>query len=119
MKKDKNDLIYDLLKDHREDFSEFSKEVREAQKATDEKLAKIQIDTSERLSKIEALDEIQNGQLAEHIRRTDILEQLHVDNQKRIERLEKPAETLKTMGKWAAAAVAFGAGLAAIIKLFI
>lgn len=119
MKKDKSDLIYDLLKDHRDDFSEFSKEVREAQRATDEKLAKIQVDTSEKLAKIEALDEVQNQQLAEHIRRTDILEKLHVDNQKRIERLEKPAETIKTVGKWIAGLVAFATGIAAIVKLFI
>jgi hypothetical protein len=74
---DKLDLIYDLLKQDREEASDFRREVRSSHQRTDERLQKIETETTERLAKIEALDEVQNTQLAEHMRRTDILEELH------------------------------------------
>lgn len=122
---DKLDLIYDLLKSDREDAAEFRKEVRESHKKTDDRLQKIETETSERLTKIEALDEVQNQQLAEHIRRTNILEDLHKDNEKRIVKLEEPAKIKKTIkeylitsGKVAGALVAVGSAIAYFMGLF-
>ena len=97
---DKIDLIYDMVKNEREESSEFRKEIREVNRKVEEKLAKIEIETNDRLSKIEVLDQIQNKQLADHIRRTEILEDLHKDNEKRIQILEIPRTTLITVGGW-------------------
>ena len=115
---DKIDLIYDLLKSDREESVEFRKEVREAQKATYDNISKLQVDTAERLSKIEALDAVQNKQLEEHMRRTDILEKLHSDNSSRIEKLEKPRDVIITIGKWIVAAGAVIAAIAGVKELF-
>lgn len=114
---DKIDLIYDIIKSEKEESAEFRKEVRDANRRVDEKLAKIEIETSERLSKIEVLDHIQNQQLSEHMRRTDLLEGLHKDNEKRIKTLEIPATTLATLGKWTAWIVAASGAVMAIMKL--
>lgn len=97
---DKIDLIHDIVKSEREESAEFRKEMRETNKKLEEKLTKIEIETNDRLSKIEALDNIQNKQLEEHIRRTEILEDLHKDNEKRIETLEAPATALSLIGTW-------------------
>ena len=113
---DKLDMIYDLLKQDREEAAGFRKEVRESHQRTDEKLQKIETETSERLSKIEALDQVQNTQLAEHIRRTDILEDLHRDNEQRIIKLEEPAKVMSTLKKWVIGAGAVAAAVAAISK---
>jgi hypothetical protein len=113
---DKIDLIYDIIKEEKEESAEFRKEVREANSKLQEKLTKIEIETSERLSKIESLDEIQNQQLADHIRRTELLEQLHKDNEKRIESLEVPARTLTTMAMWAGWISAVAGAVYAIIN---
>ncbi len=93
---DKLDMIYDLLKQDREDASDFRKEVRESHKTT-----------SERLSILEAQGQVQNQQLAEHMKRTEILENLHginssrIDkNVKKIEELEKPKIVFSTLKKW-------------------
>lgn len=118
---DKVDMIYDLVKSEKEESSDFRKEVREAHKAIEDKLSKIQIETNQRLSKIEALDEVQNSQLEEHMRRTDILEGLHRDNEKRISVLERPTITLVLLGKWIAwigGASATLITLAKLLKLF-
>ena len=114
---DKIDLIYDIIKSEKEESAEFRKEVRDANRRVDEKLAKIEIETSERLSKIEVLDHIQNQQLSEHMRRTDLLEGLHKDNEKRIKTLEIPATTLAMLGKWTAWIVAASGAVMAIMKL--
>lgn len=94
---DKLDMIYDLLKQDREEASDFRKEVRQSHKETGEKLTKLESETSERLTKIEATNDAQNVQLAEHMRRTDILEDLHRDNEKRIVKLEEPGKVRKWM----------------------
>ena len=114
---DKIDLIYDIIKEEKEESAEFRKEVREANSKLQEKLTKIEIETSERLSKIESLDEIQNQQLADHIRRTELLEQLHKDNEKRIENLEVPARTLTTIAVWAGWISAIAGALYGLISL--
>lgn len=115
---DKLDLIYDLLKADREEAADFRKEVRESHKKTDEKLQKIESETSERLSKIEALDEIQNQQLTEHIRRTDILEELHKDNEKRITVLEQPRVVMNIVKKWAGWIVVVAGAVVTVSKFF-
>lgn len=115
---DKLDLIYDLLKSDREEAAEFRKEVRESHKETGEKLQKIETETSERLSKIEALDEVQNQQLTEHMRRTDILEKLHRDNDKRITVLEQPRVAIGIVKKWIIGLGAVAGAVVAISKFF-
>jgi hypothetical protein len=100
MSKEKIDLIYDLMKQDREESADFRKEVRQSHVNHGERLQKIETETTERLAKIEALDEVQNQQLAEHMRRTDILEELHRDNSKRIQMLEEPGKVVKTLKKW-------------------
>ena len=82
-------MIYDLLKQDREETTDFRKEVRTSHK-----------ETGERLSKIETTTEVQTTQIAEHMRRTDLLENLHKDNEKRIVVLEEPAKTFSTLKKW-------------------
>jgi hypothetical protein len=114
---DKVDMIYDLVKSEKEESSDFRKEVRETHIAIEEKLNKIQLETTQRLSKIEALDEIQNLQLEEHMRRTDILENLHKDNEKRISTLEKPTTVLILLGKWMAWISGISAAIMMIWKL--
>jgi len=96
-KVDKLDMIYDLLKTDRDEASNFRTEVRTAHVSTNEKLTKIETETTERLVKIEATNEIQNDQLKTHMRRCDLLEDLHKDNQNRIVILEEPAKIAKTM----------------------
>lgn len=109
-------MIYDLLKQDREEASDFRKEVRESHKDTGEKLTKIESETSERLSKIETVNEQQNAQLAEHMRRTDILEELHKDNEKRIVVLEEPRMVMGKLKKWLLAAGAVAGAVFAISK---
>lgn len=112
----KTDLIYDLLKTDREEAADFRKEVRESHKEVSTKLNNIQLETADRLSKIEALDEVQNIQLTEHMRRTDILEKLHLDNQHRIKKLEEPKLAMSQVKKWVLAAGAVAGALVAIAK---
>lgn len=96
---DKLDMIYDLLKADREEATDFRKEVRASHKETSDKLNKLETETAERLSKIELLDEQQNTQLAEHMRRTDILEKLHIDNQDKIKSNDDRITVLEEPGK--------------------
>lgn len=117
----KIDLIYDLLKTDRQEASTFRKDMIENQQDTNNKLTQLQIDaasTEEKLVKIEKLDEIQNAQLAEHMRRTFILEQLHSDNQTRIEKLEEPHIMFSTGKKWIITIGAIAGAIAGILKLF-
>ena len=93
---DKLDMIYDLLKSDRVDASDFRKEVRESHKNTGEKLAEL-----------ESSSQVQNQQLADHMRRTELLEDLHGinsgridDNENKIIELEKPKIVLSTIKKW-------------------
>ena len=122
---DKTDLIYDLLKTDREEATDFRKEVRASHKETGEKLSKLSTETSERLTKIEATNTVQNQQLDEHMRRTDILEDLHRDNLQRIVVLEEPAKLRKSLrekiiiaGKVAGALVAICGAAAYFLGLF-
>lgn len=62
------------------------------------------------------LDSIDNN-LAEHMRRTDILEQLHRDNQTRIEMLEEPKKALQYIKKAVIYVGAVAAGIISVIKL--
>lgn len=113
---DKIDLIYDLLKQDREEASDFRREVRDSHRDTADKLNKLESSTSERLAKIEATNETQNTQLEEHMRRTDILEDLHRDNEKRIVKLEEPRKTWGVIKKWLLGAGAVAGALLAISK---
>jgi len=108
----KLDLIYDLLKADREDGAAFRKEVRESHK-----------DTGDRLSKLETQGEVQNQQLAEHIRRTEILESLHMSNEgkiglheDRIIKLEEPAKVVSVLKKWVIGASAVVTAIVTIAK---
>lgn len=113
MSDDKLDLIYDLLKADREEASDFRKEVRDSHRKTDD-----------RLSKLELQGEVQNQQLAEHMRRTEVLEDLHMSNEgkiglntKRIEVLEEPGKALSLVKKWILGTGAVAGALVAIAKL--
>lgn len=109
---DKLDMIYDLLKADREEAADFRKEVRESHK-----------DTGERLTTLEAQGQVQNQQLGEHMRRTEILEDLHGINASRIDghdekiaELEKPRMVFSTLKKWILGAGALAGALVAIAK---
>ena len=93
---DKIDLIYDLVKSDREESAEFRKEVRDTNKQVDERLVLIE------------------AGLAEHMRRTDLLEDLHKDNASRIQKLEEPVKALSTFKK---VMVWFGAVAGAIVAI--
>jgi uncharacterized protein (UPF0335 family) len=103
---EKIDLIYDLIKENRKDLGDFRAEVKEDNTAI-----------QERLVEIEKLDAIQNHQLAEHIRRTELLEELHKENVSRIEKLEEPRKTLSTLSKWLIGIGTVAGALAGILKL--
>lgn len=102
---DKSDMIYDLLKTERQESNQFRKEVRESQ-----------VEVAERLTRIEILDEEQNKHLAEHIRRTNLLEDLHKKSEERISKLEEPIKTFGTLKKWLVGAGAIGAAIVGIAK---
>lgn len=111
---DKLDMIYDLLKRDQEEASDFRKEVRDSHK-----------ETGERLSSLEAYSKIQNQQLADHMRRTEILEDLHGVNVDRIDdhdvkiaELEKPKVVFSALKKWIIGAGGIAAAAIAISKLF-
>ena len=103
---DKIDLIYDLLKTEIGENRQFQKEVRE-----------FSGDIQERLTKIEVLDEFQNKQLEEHIRRTDLLEGLYKVTEERISKLEEPKVVMSTLKKWLVGAGSVAGALAAILGL--
>ena len=62
------------------------------------------------------LDSIDNN-LAQHMRRTDILEKLHMDNQTRIESLEEPKKALKFLKEVVIYVAAISASIISVIKL--
>ncbi|CAB4125190.1 hypothetical protein UFOVP53_77 [uncultured Caudovirales phage] len=103
---DKTDLIYDLVKENRQDMNDFRKEVKEDSDQV-----------KERLSNIEHNSALQNQHLAEHMRRTNILEQLHRDNSTRIQKLEEPKIVLNTLKKWFIGLGAIAGAIVAIMKL--
>lgn len=104
---DKSDLIYDLLKEERQTSAQFRKEVRDSQ-----------IEIAERLTRIEILDEEQNKQLAEHIRRTDLLEGLYEQTEARISKLEEPSKVRQAIKNWLVGFGAVATAIVAIGKLF-
>jgi hypothetical protein len=55
--------------------------------------------------------------LAEHMRRTDILEQLHKDNQKRIHMLEEPKKALLLIKSAAMYVAAIAGAVLTVLKL--
>ena len=62
------------------------------------------------------LDSIDNN-LQEHMRRTDVLEKLHTDNQKRIEMLEEPSKARKYIKNMALYIAAVTGAVVGIFKL--
>ena len=67
---EKIDMIYDLLKQDREDASDFRKEVRDSNKST-----------GERLTVLEVQGQAQNKSLEEHISGVDTLKKLHAQSE--------------------------------------
>lgn len=55
--------------------------------------------------------------LAEHMRRTDVLEQLHRDNQSRIQKLEEPSKAISMIIKWVLTAGSLAGAIYAISKV--
>ena len=118
---DKIDLIYDLLKQDRQEAAEFRKEVRESHR-----------ETGEQLVKIETLQDIHNDQLKEHMRRTEIAEkriddigdklkecdELHNTVEGRLKTLEEPKIVKKYIKKFILGAGAIAGSLVAIAKFF-
>lgn len=111
---EKIDMIYDLLKQDREDASDFRKEVRDSHKST-----------GERLGVLESQGQVQNEQIKEHISGVDTLKKLHQDNVDRIQEnkdsievLEKPTIVFSTLKKWFIGVGAIAAAAVAISKAF-
>ena len=104
--KENADILRDLIRESRQDISDFRREVKEDNRAA-----------QERLSSMERTSDVQNQQLAEHIRRTNLLEDLHKDNASRIERLEVPKKVFGVLTKWIIGLSALGASIATIIKM--
>jgi hypothetical protein len=102
---DKSDMIYDLLKTERQESTQFRQEVRESQ-----------TEIAVRLTRIEVLDEEQNKHLSEHIRRTNLLEDLHKDNAVRIAKLEEPIKVMSTLKRWLIGIGAIGGAVVGICK---
>lgn len=94
----KNDMSTQLLK-----------QVLEEQKEQNKSLTKIEVS----FAKMEANVEKNTEDLAYHIKRTDVLEQLHKDNQSRIEKLEQPLSVKDLAKKTSIVFGAFGAVLSA------
>lgn len=85
--------MYDLLK-----------EIREEQKIQSKDINGIKMDVN-----------TNTEDLKYHIKRTDMLEELHMDNAKRIDILEKPAISIKpTVKKKIAKVTAFATGFVAL-----
>jgi hypothetical protein len=103
---EKIDLIYDLVKENRQQLNDFRKEAKEDHD-----------EAQKRLFNIESASAIQNQHLAEHMRRTDILEKLHAENQTRIEKLEEPKIALITIKKWFIGISAVVSAIVAVVKL--
>lgn len=104
---DKLDLIYDLVKQNREEVVFFRREAREDSQAN-----------QQRLSNLEQQSVMQNQQLAEHMRRTNLLEELHTENQHRIEKLEEPKKVFMTLRRWFIGIGTMAGTIVAICKLF-
>ena len=62
------------------------------------------------------LDSIDEN-LAQHMRRTDVLEDLHMDNQKRIETLEQPLTVLLFIKKISLYIAAIAGAILSVVKL--
>lgn len=96
---DKTDLIYDLVKSNREELTDFRGETQKAHSETHSRLTLIEVG------------------LAEHMRRTDILEDLHRDNENRIQILEEPKKVFSILKKWFIGLGAIAGAMAGIAKL--
>lgn len=75
-----------------------------------DKIDKNHEDTDRRLDSIDS-------NLAEHMRRTDVLEQLHRDNQDRIQKLEEPKKAISMLIKWVLTAGSVSGAIYAISKV--
>ena len=62
------------------------------------------------------LDRI-DANLAEHMRRTDVLEKLHIDNQTRIIKLEETPNALKKIKSWSLYIAAIAGAVLTVLKL--
>lgn len=116
---DRNDIIFDILKEMRDDAK------------SDRKEASIwRMKTDERLSSIDKIAATQTEQLKEHMRRTEIAEKrldslgdkinahsdVHESVERRISTLEQPL-AVKTVIKWIVACGAVAGAIVTIMKL--
>lgn len=88
---------------------ELMQEIREEQKEQGKTLTKLEVT----FAKMEGSVEKNTEDLEYHIKRTDILEELHRDNAKRIERLEQPLSVSELLKK----TVTIAAGIGVIASL--
>mgnify|MGYP001564770652 FL=1 len=112
------DIILDLLKEVREDQKEHGKELSK-QSAY---LENMDIDVKELKANVSRNTE----DIAHHIRRTDMLEALHKDNQisieqgaKRISKLEEPGKAIAWFKKHLVVVTGVIAAIASILAFFI
>lgn len=109
---EKTNLIYDLLKEVREDQKDLKETSYEHRLETKDWQSK----TDQRMQRIEE-------DLKYHIKRTDVLEDLHMSNEgkigansERISELEEPKKVLSLIKKWIIGAGAIAGALFAIAK---
>lgn len=81
-----NDIVYDLLKELKEDFKEANKYVREDIKGLHESVSELKIESIKNSQTLE----LNTSDIAEHIRRCDALEESNLLLNKRIDELQKP-----------------------------
>lgn len=86
---------------------ELLKEVREEQKDQSKSLTKLEVDVARNAD-----------DLKDHMRRTDILEGLHLSNQTRIETLEEPTKVRKYIIKRVLIIGSIAGAIVAIAKAF-
>jgi len=118
MSKDNMDILLDLLKEVREDQKEHGKELSK-QSAY---LENMDVDVKELKTSVFKNTE----DIAHHIRRTDLLQALHKENQtkiiqseQRISKLEEPGKAIAWLRKHLIAITGVIAAIATILALFL
>jgi len=96
---DRVDLIVKMIGEQRDSFRDFHASTSNHQRVTESRLSEIE------------------SSLKEHIRRTNLLEDLHKDNQKRISALEAPSVALNVIKKGAIVVGSILGVIMTIVKL--
>lgn len=86
-------------------------------KASQKEIEKNQTEIKVVQARMEVHVEKNTEDLAEHMRRTEVLESLHKDNQIRIEKLEAPKKAWKMVGGWVLRVGSLSAAIAGVLKL--